>query len=85
MRCMLIYSLSLSLSKLNNIQVDYVSILIFLDYIDYPNECMLLFRVTHYNTLYSTIQFLANENLVGCSHIIEHKWICLVKYYILVE
>ena len=48
----------------------------------YPNYCVLLIRVTQCKHVLLKITMFTNESSIGCSDIIEHKRLCLVKHYI---
>ena len=55
------------------------------NYTDYPNWGLLLFRVLQQITSSSGVHFFTNESSIGCLDIIEYKYLCLVKYYILIK
>lgn len=42
-------------------------------YIDYPNECMLLFGVSEWNNILLKCSIFTNKILIGCSDIVEYN------------
>ena len=51
-------------------------------YIDYPNQCVLLFGVTQHNNNLLGSSICTNESSIGYLDIIDHPWLCFVKHYI---
>ena len=49
------------------------------------SKCVLLFKVTHCNNVSLISLISTNEGSIGCSDNIEHKWLCLVRYYTLIK
>ena len=43
------------------------------DYIDYPNSCVLLFGVTQRNNILLIVVISTDKNLISCLDIIEHQ------------
>ena len=50
---------------------------------DHPNQLVLLFGVTQCNNVLLKSLIFTNESWIGCSDIVKHKWLGMVKYYIL--
>ena len=48
-------------------------------YIDHPNECVLLLRISHRNNI------LLNDSILLISNIADHNWLCVVEYHILIK
>lgn len=49
-------------------------------YIDHPKWCILLFKVMKCNNILFRSSNFTNKSSTSCSHIIEHKSVCVVGY-----